>query len=200
MSGFGNRGAVVLKVSLAPALFMHSLNNDQFFREIVAEPTFTCGSAWPLGYQFGYQHSKQLTVLFSLHMGVILLTATEIPNSFCRHHRQLSRKHGSNLEVLDASKPHALNSQTLRTNGVKDGSAKTMACKAGGLLGLRDLSRIFRGLSGKNPETARMLQQDLQPFQHARSLQGFLNVHRPSLSQGRGVGSSRALIARRRPL
>ena len=51
-------------------------------------------------------------------------------------------------------------STTLRTYGIKDGSAKTMACKAGGLLGLRDLSRI----SGKNSEAERVLQKDLQPF------------------------------------
>ena len=71
--------------------------------------------------------------------------------------------------------PHALNSKTLRTNGIKDGSAKTMACKAGGLLDLRDLSRtfrgsftdlsrIFRGFSGKNSKTEWVLREDLQPF------------------------------------
>ena len=64
---------------------------------------------------------------------------------FRQHHRKLSRKHVSSLAPLKAQMPHALNSQTLRTSGIKDGSVKTMACKAGGLLGLRDLSRTFRG-------------------------------------------------------
>ena len=40
------------------------------------------------------------------------------------------------LELLKAQMPHALNSKTLKTNRIKDGSAKTIACKAAGLLGL----------------------------------------------------------------
>ena len=42
-------------------------------------------------------------------------------------------KHVSSLEPLKGQMPHALNSKTLRAHGIKDGSAKTMACKAGGL-------------------------------------------------------------------
>ena len=93
---------------------------------------------------------------------------------------------------------HALNSKALRTNESKHGNAKTMACMAGGLLGLHDLSltfhgsftdlsRIFRGFSGKNSETEWVLQKALQPFSplsmHVHC-EAFPNVHRQSMSTG----------------
>ena len=54
---------------------------------------------------------------------------------------KFSRKYISSLEPLKAQMLYALNSKSLRINGSKYGSAKTMACKVGGLLGLDDLSR-----------------------------------------------------------
>ena len=75
--------------------------------------------------------------------------------------------------------PHALNSKTLRAHGIKDGSAKTMACKAGGLLGLRDLSRTFRGSFAdflvKTQRLSGCFRKLCNPltFEHARSLRGF---------------------------
>ena len=150
------------------------------------------------GYQLGYQHLKDLIVYLGLHILSKITTwhnylFVEIPNSFRQHRRQLSRKHVSSLELFKAQMPHALNSKTPRTIGIEDGSAKTMACKAGGLLGFRALSRTFSGSFAdfrvKTLRLSRCFRKTctLSPLSMPVHCEAFPKVHRQSLSRGQGI-------------
>ena len=148
-----------------------------FFRETFTEPIFTCGSTWIPAFErpnciFGPSYgcyakllhdrmtsSRNSQIPFASTIASFMFPALNSYKHKCR---------------MPSTTP-----KTLRTKGIKDRSAKTMACKAGGLLGLRDLSRTFRGsFADFRVKTLRLsgcFRKTCNPFafEHARSLRGF---------------------------